>query len=262
MKPFLLALLLTMAAAPAPQPPFLAVFKRGGKTLVYVASKHATGSENPTVKTVYRAVDGYSPQLVLLEGMFFEDEKMRRAYLGDVTHCEMNYFRGCDETLYAAKLAHDRKIAFDGADPTGAEVMTALAPDGYAPRDIVGAALTRELPAWKVETSSASALAAREDAFLTQRFAQARVPQKWDHADFAAWSAGKDAAYLEKLDARLNAVRERRLLQRIDAAFRRYDRVLVLRDGSHLDAERAELVRLYGPEVDSKPYGNALESHP
>ncbi len=245
---------LLLAAAAPPAPPFLAVFRRGGKTLVYVASARSAGTDTPTAKTVYRAVDGYSPQLLLIEGVYFEDERMRRDYLAGVTRCEMNYFRGCGETLYAAKLARDRKIALDGAEPTGAEVMTALAKDGDTPRDVVGAALARELPSWKTVISSASSLAAREDTFLAERFAQARIPQKWDHEDFAAWSAGKDAASLAALTARVDAFRERRLLARIDAAFRRYDRVVVVCDASRLDAVRAELTRLYGPETDSKPY--------
>ena len=271
-----LCLAADISAAEPPVRPYVAVFRRGAKTLAYVAAKHAAGVDSATFRTVRKTIEELKPQELILEGFYFENENMRRSYLAGVAACERADFAHCPEPMYAAQLAQEKGIPFDGGDPTDREIVAALARHGYSAVDVAGFYLARMVPEWRREgLLDRARFDAKADAFLRERLEMAHAPSKWEHKEFAVWYAkrapagkspldltnedvaprsGKGETYFHSLSARIEEVRERRILEKIAAALGRSDRVLVVYGGSHLDAERAELARRYGPEEDSKPY--------
>jgi hypothetical protein len=131
------------AGVPDHDAPYLAVYRRGGRLLAFVAARHEVGVTSPTHTAVRKALDIYAPRAVIAEGFPTAlgpspDSILRAAQDGSSW--------GLGESGYAVRLAHASGAPFWGGEPTDREVNEALLAEGWSADDVLGDEVLRMLP--------------------------------------------------------------------------------------------------------------------
>lgn len=118
--------------------PFIAAYRRAGRTLGFVAALHETGPSSATFQLVRKAFDLIQPAILVVEGFPTTWGENPERIVRQVQHRNApnagSYARS--EAGYAASTALDRRVPFLGGEPTDAELAHALIQMGYDRQDI------------------------------------------------------------------------------------------------------------------------------
>lgn len=241
------------------EPPFLAVFERGGRTLGFVTAVHTTERNSRTFSAIRQGLERVRPAALVLEGFpaAWGDnpakivEDTRRMTAADADSWE----RG--EGVYAASLAVARGVPFRGGELTDAELHRALTAEGFATDDVFFTSLLGPL----AQDLRAKTFAGPADPRFEPAFDGWAGPIAKDIgrkppslSEFEGWyvktfgiSLEKDPRWSERggpgereLPGRIgrasNLLRDRRLFELSLRMLNERRRVLVVYGGSHLSS--------------------------
>lgn len=114
-----------------PKPPFSAVFKKDGKTLVFVAARHEQGHESDTALTIKSAFADYKPNIVITEGTPYSDGINPRNLLA-LPDGEKK-----DEKTCLITLARDDSIPVIGGEAGDKDILNKTLELGYTLNDFL-----------------------------------------------------------------------------------------------------------------------------
>lgn len=260
-------------------PPYLVMFRAGKKQLLYLAAEHETGLQTETFRLVKQALDGFKPQLAVVEGYPTAEGLSPKDFLDYATSCwGPNGSKDCGgEPAYLAYLAHQASIPFVGGEPTDAEILRFMKAKGYTAQDLMGFYYVRDIPLWRQEGRLHSDQKKQFDDFilaLKQSFGTPGVTfsfeefkawyKKLSQKAFDAMTVTEDdsapvnssaATALQKLAYDASLSRDTHLVQLFARLLNQYDKVYVVYGGGHLVTQRAVLRAMLGePAWSAKTY--------
>ena len=109
------------------QPPLLAVFESGDRTLGFVASRHAIDAVHPPFALVLTAFVEVQPRAVIIEGIETARGEWPRPIVEEARRLKASPDpASAGEALYTAQLAMDGDIPLWGGEPTDQDIYAAL----------------------------------------------------------------------------------------------------------------------------------------
>ncbi len=248
--------------------PFVAVYAKGKKALIFIAGDHGDGVDSPVGKTISDSFKRFKPKAVVVEGLSDGGEAwLRQAKVFAETNT-----KAFPENYYPAYLADKAHIPFVGGEPTRKQSYEALKEKGYSAEDVMGLAAAANVGAMKHKDPRI--LAQSLDDYLTREAKTLGMPG-YRYADYEKWydqhgGIGKkanevdgmdtrpyyekDANFLQKIAYDLELVRERTIVERIGRMLKEHDRVLVVYGSGHLVRQREVWKDELGSPKDEKPY--------
>lgn len=251
------------------QPPFLAVFERGDRTLGFVATEHSINGEHPTFALVRTAFQAVQPGAVIVEGVKTALGEWPRPITEGARRLKASadpYASG--EALYTAQLAMDHNIPLWGGEPSDQDIYAALLATGRDPQDAFYAFLFGPLAQSMMEGHITGPADPRFDPCF-ERWARwiardlAPTPEvsalafrAWYRdrtgLDLNAdpnWLANNDPDHAGPVQKELkqhSRIRDQHLFDLIRSRMDTHGRVLVVYGGSHIATMWSPLVRQLG----------------
>lgn len=251
------------------QPPFLAVFERGDRTLGFVASEHSIHSDHPTFALVRTAFDAVQPRAVIIEGVKTALGEWPRPIVEGARRLKTSpapYSGG--EPLYTAQLAMERDIPLWGGEPSDQDIYAALLAAGSDPQDAFYAFMFGPLAQSVMQSDIDGPTDPRfDDRF--ERWARWNARDLTPTPDASAlafrtwyrdrtgldlnvdpnWLAGNDPDYAGPIQRELKQhtrIRDQHLFDLIRSRLETHRRVLVVYGGSHIATMWSALVQQLG----------------
>ena len=255
-----------------PEPPYVAMYERGEKTLRYLASTHQHRAPNPVFEMIDRELDEMAPQAIVIEGI---PADLGSSPQGFPTDCEVAFDSGVwpsGEAGYAACRARERAIPFTGAEPSPADVLSLLPRSGFTVRDLLYYYVVRQIGVWRRtgELDERSFEALFEEFIDTWAPPHRQDPSSFSSADFAAWycenngepfapetlpssvsapMSGPDALFTQRVSDFVDRVRNTVIVQTIASMLQAHDRVLVVYGAGHHVQQAPVLEEMLGPAL-------------
>lgn len=257
--------------------PYIALFERGRKRLIFVSGDHASGIDTAVTKTIRHAFKKHAPQAVVVEGLASggedddSDERLRQAK-AFAAEAPGEF----PENYYPLYLADRRGIPFVGGEPALETRLQALEARGYAAEDLWGLGLGANIGAGEKECSPSRAVCAELHERMAKELAAALgLKGRRGYAEFERWYArraglkkpahrltsednrplgGPEATFLQTMAFHLELVRESSIVSQIERMLNAHDRVLVVYGSGHLVRQRPVWEKALGPSRDLKPF--------
>lgn len=254
--------------------PLLAIYRRRGRVLGFMAAEHSTDPESSTFRMILQAFDHVQPAVLVMEGFptawGASPATIARQLAQPATSDADSWRRG--EAMFAAGLAAKRGLPFRGGEPTDTELLDGLVAQGFTPDDVFFSSLfgpldqDRRAGAFSGVTDPRfEAAYARWAAIISKNTGRASTP---DLLAFKAWYERTFGVALEhdpewharggpgsagragEIGRANNLLRDRHLFETIMRLLNEHGRVLVVYGGSHLSSlDRAFAAALGGPEI-------------
>lgn len=263
-------------AAAMPHPtPYLTVYERQGKQLIYVAAHHGPGIESPTMQTVRHAFEQYRPQIALIEGIENNGTRSPSSFVHAGTPMD---FVTSSESAYTAHLALRSGIDFISAEPTDALHHQAYRNAGYSDQDFLcfeAACCLRSMARGRRLPPGQEALHATSEKLLTRLAERYAVPHVTTE-QFSQWFSSKNnspfdhnslraldltprtdpaASYFHRASAAEDSTRDAAIVQNIAEALQEHDRVLTVFGNAHLAKQDPVFKAIFQKTVRHyKPY--------
>lgn len=251
------------------QPPLLAVFERGDRTLGFVAARHSIDAAHPTFALVRTAFVKVQPRAVIIEGIETARGEWPRPIVQEGRRLMASHDpASAGEALYTAQLAMERNIPLWGGEPTDQDIYAALLAAGSDPQDAFYASLFGPLEQSRREgaitgpndprfaavferwaRATARGLAPAPDPSVGAFRAWYRDRTGLDLNADQNWLASHDPDYagpVQKENKQHMRIRDQHLLDLIRSRLDTHGRVLVVYGGSHIATIWSPLVRQLG----------------
>lgn len=251
------------------QPPFLAVFERGDRTLGFVAARHSIDGDHPTFALVCTAFDAIQPRAVIIEGIETAHGERPRPILDQARRLKAASTPfAAGEAIYTAQLAMDRDIPFWGGEPSDQAIYATLLAGGSDPQDAFYASLFGPLEQSRREgditspsdphfdpvferwaRSTAHGLTPAPDPSASAFRAWYRDRTGLDLNADPHWLANHDPDHpgpVQRENKLHMKIRDQHLLDLIRSRLDTHGRVLVVYGGSHIATMWSPLVRQLG----------------
>ena len=185
-----------------PEDAFAAVYKVGGKRLVFVAAKHSNRTDSLTFKLIGDAYAHFAFDTVIAEGFPTSrgaNPPSTLKYAADNGPRADGFVEG-GETVPTVMGAQAEKAAVWGGEADDLAVKARLVASGVAPTDLLGFYVLRTIPQWigekKIDHAGDPRLRPLVTAALARNRAALGLPET-ALPDYAAW-----AAWYQKLNGR------------------------------------------------------------
>lgn len=254
--------------------PYIALFERGEKSLIFVSGDHERGVDSAVARTIRHAFKRHKPRAVVVEGLRSGDDADAAERLGQAKVFAADHPEGFPENYYPIYLADRKGIPFAGGEPSLKAKLEALRPLGYSAEDLLGLMVAANVGALKADCSEDRDRCARmHDTMAARTSLELGLERDYRFADFERWHArrvglGKPAHRLTADDCRpaggpganllqtmafhLELVREGAIVRQIETMLSRHGRVLVVYGSGHLVRQRPVWKRALGPSKDYK----------
>jgi hypothetical protein len=256
--------------------PFLAHFKTGKYSLVYVAARHENEAHSPTFGLIDRAFDSYDVKVVILEGFPASYGHSPAALLEDFATSVNGDFYRWGEPSYAALKADDLGIPFIGGEPEESDTLGAVQRAGFTAKDLAAFYFVRQIPQFlrdgshrlkePAELYGSFMPGVRRDLGLQPGDLPFDEFLEWyesangklldiemfDPEEAAPLSSGKYGT--QRISHEVGMARERFVLNLIAESLEEYDRVLVVFGKSHLAQQRPVLQAMLGKPVTQEGF--------
>lgn len=171
--------------------PFAAMFRRDGRTLVFVAALHTADPNSDTHLLVHRVFETIAFSAVIVEGPPTRAGPTPAQIRAQLEGAGGDAAWGVGESALAARLALGAGVPFWGGEPEQRALNAAALERGFTKQDILAARFIRSVP----QLVRAGALTAGDDPRLEAAFARsvsydARAmdsPPEFSVAEFRAW---------------------------------------------------------------------------
>lgn len=256
--------------------PYIAVFESGGKRLIFVSADHSNGVNSAVAKTVRLAFKRFRPRAVIVEGLTGDSPKDHREWIEEAAKYAKSGQEDFPENKYPAYLAEQKKIPWDGGEPSLFESLQGLEQFGYTKEDLLGFLAARNV-AFQNEKGphTAQEFADELDEWLDRMAQRIEYKKGFRFSDFERWydrrgSVGKSAHQIQNADVWsqdaagpnfLQALhyhfadgRERAIVRRIESMLNQHNRVLVVYGSGHLVKQREVWRQALRPSKDLKPF--------
>ncbi len=264
------------AQAARPDPPYATTYRAGGKTLVYVASRHEHEPGNATFATVSREFEALSPEVVIIEGMASSNGLSPAFYREWVASMPPDGIWPGGEAAWSASLAMARGIPFVGGEPAPGRILEGMESSPYGLQDLLGYFLVRQIPQWKRTRQD-------QDQDFTELFEQMMSQmqqayefddsERFDVDEFRRWyerSNGRPFAYEQittqeaaplegpdvlttnRISVCEDRIRNTHIADVIADMLNRFDRVLIVYGAGHHVQQAAVLREMVGPPVEDR----------
>jgi len=260
--------------------PYMAVYREGDKTLIYLASKHLSRKgypdllKHPTIQTIKYIFDEYKPQAVVVEGI--TGDLTSKSFQQRADECKSKHYKGCGESFYALNLARQEGIVYVSGEPSDKMTLKAIKKKGYSEEDLLGYYVVRQIPQLKRHGGQNEATFQKQvNRWLKGFKRKMGIKSYFDYKEFLTWYAdhveypekvldltsddsaphgGKDATYIQKISNIVSYVRDQQIVSVIERMLKEHDRVLVVYGGSHLITQEPTLNRAMGKPEYIKVY--------
>ncbi len=256
--------------------PYISVFSKNDKQLIFVAADHENSMDSKTFKTIEQVILKEKPDFLILEGFQNNEEVSPQWYIDYANKCSTSRFRKCGEPSYAAFIANQKNIPFAGGEIKDTMILKGLNEIGFQEIDVVGFYLLRMIPQLKKQkkidiTNQISQIS----KYLTRFSNNLNTPNIVTFNQFKEWYElhsslkrsyldlgsmdvapinGSAGTYFQKISAHIGMIRERYLVQLIDKSLKKYNKVLVIYGAGHLVKSRRVYENTFGSSVDTKLY--------
>ncbi len=246
--------------------PLAAIFKKDSKQLMFVGDHHV--DQTKTSIFTEKAMNNFSPQIVVVEGVNFEDGENPKKWI--------KRFKGQskDDLLkqpgagpYAAYLAMKSNMPVIGGEPTIQDAMKSsfLLSKGYSAEDIRNVQVLQRIPYRRdIEKKSAKEFfdyavayykidqpaSDFQTAFKVWYAKKAQKPFNYDLVtkDESAVNCAKQDTLIQAIACSFNIFRDRELVAHVEALSKKFDRVMVVYGTGHFVQEYLVYVKAFGSE--------------
>jgi hypothetical protein len=255
---------LSMESKKPQKTPFVAEYKRGPKTLLFLAAEHVpTGSlkeplSHPTYQSVKELFQDYKIDAVIVEGVdpwpgFIPPASLRVK----AERCEITQYRNeqCGESFFTMREALKKNRAVISGEPSSSEILSAIEAAGFQDVDLLGFYIVRAIPQWKRQGTFKTNIESAKFEEQIQRFRhRLSISSDFSFSDFEKWykdrmktsasyrsiatndtapHGGEDATFIQLLSHELGLVRDYSVVLRTAEALNEFNTVLVVYGGSH-----------------------------
>lgn len=244
---------------------FLATYKQGGRSLYFLAMLHSMGpvEGNSNFLFVKEKLNELNPDFILIENqerqLGISPEKIKN----EVNRCRVIDFVGCKENIYAASLALEKGLPFQGAEPSDEEIMRFMN-QGFQRSDYYGLIWIRNVNEWKRK----GGLNFKKEIPIIFAKVKERLGPEMDMSfiKFKSWyklktgelfdekvitsdtiAPVKDSIrYEQQLAYKVDQIREPGIQYSIDQALKKYKTVLLIYGSGHHVKQRRALEKTFG----------------
>ena len=247
--------------------PYAALYKKRGKTLIYVAARHEVSTNSPTFRLVKKTFETFSPNILILEGLAPDQPMDRMVFFAE--DCVKRDFQSCGENFYAIHLVHKTKSTFISGEPPDEDILKSIVQKGYEHKELILFYFLRQIPQMKREGSlQKDHFANQANTYLAQRAKKLHVDSKIDFTDFQLWYQQKmnkefvldeintevpapryDGTYMQKFSQHVEDMRDSMIIKKIAKSLNEQETVMVVYGGSHLSVQRQALEAMLGKPV-------------
>lgn len=256
--------------------PALYEFKRHGKTLWYLASKHSNSVDAPGFKLIEWAMENRSPDIIILEGF--------GSSLGlnpkDIAYAALegakSGFYPSGEVGFAIEKALERKIPFIGGEPSDRAIFNSAIRRGYSANDLLSFEFVRRMPqinrsgelkGKKIETIYSDYIRSRaktyqiEDTVLSfDEFKKWYSAKQGKEFSLSSGEKGETAPidsgpylgpyFTQKISIDLTRDRDEHIISTIGEMLTRYNNVLIIYGSSHYRIQHEALKQTMGAPTE------------
>lgn len=256
--------------------PFVALFQRGKKVLIFVAGDHGTGINSPAAKTIRQAFKTNKPQAVIVEGLSSSGKNDADDRLRQAKAFAAEWPDEFPENYYPIYLADQTGIPYVGGEPGLNIKLDALKPLGYEAEDLLGLSIGANIGALSDDCSKSRDMCAKMHNEMAARTArELGIPGAYGYDDFEQWYSrrvgpqkpphqltaedckpvgGPKATYLQTMAFHLELIRETSIVRQVERMLNAHDRVLIVYGSGHLVRQREVWKNALGPSKDLKPF--------
>lgn len=259
--------------------PIKMTFSKNGKELIFIGAQHGMGPEsnNPTFQMIRRSFDEHSPKAAIGESRFGSNPPLKSGN----QECKREDFLRCGEHLFTASLASERKIRYEGAEPSEKTLVQRM-----MPKYTMGDYLCFK---WMVQVAGATRgdfavdnpdVDSRRQEFQDvirrtlgvqysfKDFERCYVQRMKKELNLAQLSSedfrplnSTDATFFQQMMFEIDKTREPHIVETIKNALRTYSRILVVYGTGHLDRQYKDWVKMMGaPKIQCGLKENAAEA--
>ncbi len=246
--------------------PYVAMFNRGGKSLLFLGARHERDIENaPTHAFVREAMDRFRPQVAIIEGLSTSEGPQPERFMEAARKRVASGM--APESMYTAVLADDLGAVVIGGEPDAEATPRVIREAGYSDEDLLGFLLTRRVASIVQGGRMDGEFGDQADRHLRQLKARNNIKSDFNGQAFLKWyedavgqpfnprrakqevspSAVDEPTSLRKMAVLVMKAREHNLAKLEARMLREHDRVLVVYGSGHLRWERAMLEKMLGP---------------
>jgi len=256
--------------------PYIALFQRGSKQLIFVSGDHAMGINSAVAKTIRHAFKRQKPQAVIVEGLGSGAENDGSDRLRQAKAFAAKRPEEFPENYYPIFLADHAGIPFVGGEPALAENRDALKPLGYEAEDLLGLSIGSNVGALSDDCGKDRDKCAKMlDGMAARSALELGIPGPYGFADFERWhdrraglrtpahqltaedcrpDGSPSATYLQTMAYRLELIRESAIVRQAEKMLNKHDRVLIVYGSGHLVRQREVWKTALGLSKDRKPF--------
>ena len=247
--------------------PHAVLFQRGPKQLLFIGAAHQRDIENaPTHRMVRAAIEGFRPQVVIIEGLPTSEGTQPQRLLESARRRIRTGQLG--ESPYAAVLADEQGAVVIGGEPDPSATTDIVREAGFSDDDLLGFLVARNITSMvrNDQMDDEDRRIARAIANLKRRF---DVDSDMDPDGFRAWYEDRTGKPLDPREVRREVspqlvdepsilrqiailtmkAREYNLVELEARMLAEHDRVMVVYGSGHLRWERALLEKMLGEPV-------------
>lgn len=257
-------------------PPYIALFQRGQKLLIFVSGDHGKGINSTVAKSIRHAFKRYKPQALIVEGLSSDAKNDALDRLRQAKAFAAKWPDEFPENYYPIFLADRAGLPFVGGEPGLAATRDALRPLGYEAEDLLGLTIGSNVGALTDECAKDRDKCAKMlDGMAARSASELGIPGAYDFAEFERWFVrraglstpahkltakdcmpfgGQGATYLQTVAYQLELIRESAIVRQMDKMLNSHDRVLIVYGSGHLVRQREVWKTALGPSKDLKPF--------
>lgn len=244
--------------------PYYSKFNKNGKELFYIAADHTSDRNSKTFKIISKAFNDFRPDFVIVEGI--KSGEVSRGFIKHVKKCFKDDNRRCGEPSFVSFNALNKKIPFEGGEPSDMQVIESAKLNGLAGEDVAYFYLLRISIQWKrqnkISDLNAKEMLSNFIPVIKKRFNNT-VNISYD--GFKVWYSEKsgnnynikqlknndvapisNGSFFQQVNHKIGITRERNLLSRVANALNNHKKVLIVYGGGHFVKSKLVLEKMLG----------------
>ncbi len=174
-----------------PEDAFGAVYKFGGKKLIFIAAKHSTESDSLTFKVIKEAYATFDIDSVIVEGYPYSHGPNSEKVLRWAARKQArNEFQEGGESVPTVMGAQAENATIWGGEPDDADIRAGVLSQGFSEEDLLGSYTLRSVPQWVRERKISSAGDPQTRTLIDSELERNRMRLGFDAgllADYGAW---------------------------------------------------------------------------
>lgn len=244
------------------------------KKIIYIAVEHISNPLHPTAQKIKDLIENEKPDFCILEGFDPSEGISPKRIINKANEKLSQNLIG--ENLYAAYLCDKCNIPFIGADARESSYINTLAKEGFSLEDIVFFLVAQQINFWNKDNIVNETNIKNLVGNLIKDDISWWLEQKLDYTyeDFLKWhekntnkqfdltkdflwkntedfipSLENKASIYQKIQVHIMYIRDLHILNVIQDALKKYNKILIVYGGSHYVWQKKALEYLFKPSV-------------